>query len=688
MRAAKYLVLIAVVLLSPAVLNTAPQDNRPKFINSAILDEDEEVAGYIRSADELVNAGEASAAILLYQKALTTALDQSPHSLVNLKQGSDDRVRRYILAVDYCHRRLAAMDPRQASIYRVRWEADAREMLAEAIKRASTANLVQTFLRYPFTSSGVKSVALAADAAAERGDYPLAAYYYRRAVEAMRTCPSSADGRGQYTVLLAKAARAFSEARSLEGLKEIMSIVGGDIALSRAEIRIAGKTKGLGDFVGDAIKSFKLATPSPIEGWPTLGGDNARGRVMPDPAGEPRDIRWRRGFTYQQKNKVRSWTDDGHSRYIPLLSSLVPTARDGIVYVSTGEKLLALNEENGEEEFIYDPYATYDRGSRTTRVPAEADFCTIADGTAFFVTFVSFSVDGRLTITAGVMHAVDIETGMVKWRAFEDTRSRRRERICSLPVVRGGEVYVETVRLLNSREEYWLLCFDAVTGKLKWRCPLPSGIIRTAQWRLPAYMDVISIEGHTAIISSLSSTISAVDLRTGRLKWVARYHQGGAWIGAGSPWGHARARYWAYNAPIIRNGKVIAARRDCLMLMCFDIETGALLWSRSMPMLAYIAGEDAGKLFVVDKKLIILDTANGKPLHTGEMDLPHPIGHPALTESALYISTRSSLIVYDRKTKKMRELFKWKDKKMNPSSLLVSPSGFYALNYDEIVAFG
>jgi len=240
---------------------------------------------------------------------------------------------------------------------------------------------------------------------------------------------------------------------------------------------------------------------------------------------------------------------------------------------------------------------------------------------------------------------------------------------------------------MAGQDEYFLWCFDVHTGKRKWRCPLVFGIQRRVKWQNAARADVIAVSGHTAIIDSLANAVVAVDLRTGRQKWLAKYHVDLAYINLGS-WHSASERGWCYNPPIVDGDHVIVAPKYSTKILCLDVETGKVIWKRPMPRLCYIAGLDKGRLFVIARKIIVLNAADGKPIHEGEAGkFKYPLGRPALTSDALYFPTRDGLYKFDRATRKLTEILKWKSLNMKAGNFVTTRDGFYVINCEEIVAF-
>ena len=274
------------------------------------------------------------------------------------------------------------------------------------------------------------------------------------------------------------------------------------------------------------------------------------------------------------------------------------------------------------------------------------------------------------------------------WRAFEEPYIPEFERVCSLPMLRDGKIYVETIRPNAAQDEYSLWCFDATTGKRKWRCQLAFGFERLVKWRNSVRADVIAVSGHTAIIESLSKTISAVDLRTGRQKWVLQYHIDMPDIPEG-PWHAASERNWAYSPPMVEGHRVIVAPRHSSMVMCLDARNGDLLWKKSMPRLGYVAGLDGGWVFVIGQKTVdVLKVEDGKPACEVEgAEFAYPLGRPVLTAEALYFPTRDGLYKLDRATNKIAQVFEWSRFKMKAGNLVTTRGGFFVINYDEVVAF-
>ncbi len=690
--------LIAVFLIVPGFTPKAvTQDALPDegaVENMAFFDEDKDLTKVIRRADASAAAGDWEKAMVLYQGALEIALDKDLFPVFPAKQSLEDKMILYVNPIDYCRKRLLQMDRETLAKYRHLYEEKAANRLKAALKKADFDMLPDVGERYPFTESGLRALTLAADAAVERGDYPAAARGYDRALEAGTAWrPSTGDLLKEYAVLAAKAARAYASvgwAREVDGLKGRVS---GDDELSSVEIMYMGRRMALADVLGDVIRSIRPPRPKPVSGYPTFGGDGTRGMVMPGLSGDPGGVNWRHTIMPLNRRYRPAWAEKSPHEVSCLLLP-TPTAEGGRLFVTTGENLLVMDEFDGKVAYVFPAGA-----APSARLwlhhgvgGAAAEFCTVYEGIAYLTSSVRAQVDGRTHHTRALC-AIDARAGREIWHSIGDTGLPCDETISSAPVARNGEILFETWKDEVDQTRYYLLCVDAKTGKLKWRCRIAGtvGLGRPSRWgggRGPQPADIVAVDGDTAVVASSPGAVTAVDLRTGRLKWAVRCHQDYTAYLRSEPrmWKERHALTWCVSQPIAYNGRVIVRPRGSTRLYCLDAETGDVRWTLRMPTLRSLAGVDDGKLFVIDTHIMIIDVETGKLLHIGRDRIGVPVGRPALTKSAMFISTPEALLKFDRKTRIVKKLFEWCEEDIRPGNLLFTRSGLYIVNLNEVVA--
>ena len=696
-KAMKILALIAVLLAIrgslPGSLGQEESPDEDAIDNTAILDEDDELANLIRGADRKAAGGDWESASALYQEALEMALDKASSAMCPVKVSHEEKAILYINAIDYCRERLLRMNARALATYQANYEVVAALLLKEALKKADFDMLLDVGERYPCAESALRALTLAADVAAERGDYLVAAMCYRKVLAARAAWPPAATAsRKEYAVLVAKAARAFGALGWKSEVIRLKGLLSRDRGISSLEIIFSGKRVTLLNFLDGMIESCKPRKTEPVSDYPTFGGNASRGMMMPDLSEELGGVRWRWKIKHEDNRHLPRWWKR-RPYLLPSFLLPTPTAKNGTLFISTGRYLQALRESDGGNAYTFSAGAGTGARWRTYQsAAASAEFCTVHDGIAYFVMPARVRV-GKNNVDVRILYALDASTGKVKWNSLRDTGLQYSEEISSAPVGRGDDVLFQTWIDSGWQTNFYLLCVDAKTGNLKWRCNIAESVVAGIRrsivgGRMPP-SDVVALDGNSAIVSSYSGAIASVDIHTGRLNWIVKHHQDVInmfiqWRRQGET---TDTRMWRFNSPITRNGRVFVARPDSTRLYCLNVETGDVEWARQLPDLCYLAGVDDGKLFIVDKTVMVLDAATGEPFYTGKDEIVLPVGRPALTKSALYISTADMLLRFDRKTKTLEEVFKWKEYDMRPGNLLVTESGLYVVNSEEVVAF-
>ncbi len=694
---------IGVIVLLPGSRFVGGAEGESGFGNATIFEDCPEMEESIVEAEEAHRNGDAEKCIRKYQEAVQIALDKNPRAMYRI--GGDEYIKmEYMLSgIEYCHRALMKLDDRSLAIYRRLFESTAAREMKKLAARRDYSGLMSLFRKYPFTESGLAAGELAANVALENGDYGAAATLYNRIIEVRANWPLTIKAApGAFAVVLAKAALASAKLEKIDYLKHYRAILDRHLELSKAKISVEKREKSLGDYLDGLITACKLPIARPIDDRPAFGGNVACNALMDGSEGRIGGLKWK----YEVPADVtfyRNRTGMREPKKRPYLVSTVPAVSDGKVFVAVGTCLYALDGYNGQR--MYASPSIRRLNQSPAHLPPPNTFCTVHDGVAYFISAFQ-TMSGRGYFLEGMVHAIDVNSGEELWNSRKDTNlilkstydKLNNEFRFSGPIVpyKDGVLFVAQ-SIEGFHPNFYLICADAKTGKEKWRKFIATRRGTGSAYSEPVMIDYIALNNDIAYVVMSSGTFVAIDLISLEEKWITRYNQEYFFgrtrrmtLDAENP----NPRYWRVNHPIIYKGNMIVAPKDSNYIFCVDGKTGKLLWSVHMPELRYIAGLDDGKLFCLAKhrnyeRLVIIDVNTSKivDVFPEKGGLSVPVGRPALTKSAIYISTAEGLTKFDRKTKTFAEIFDWERDEMYPSNVVAVKSGLYLINTMEIVAF-
>lgn len=158
-----------------------------------------------------------------------------------------------------------------------------------------------------------------------------------------------------------------------------------------------------------------------------------------------------------------------------------------------------------------------------------------------------------------------------------------------------------------------LWAVDLASGRVRFRTALhyEDGVPRL----LPRG-SAVATAGGTVYAVTQAGVVAAVDaLPPGRVRWITRYARSyeGAQVRSGRM-GHITQRF-AFNEPIVAEGKVIVAPADAEEAFALDAETGRVLWSipkRALLKASCVLGVKDGLLFLAGDKVYAIDVTKGE----------------------------------------------------------------------------
>ncbi len=200
-------------------------------------------------------------------------------------------------------------------------------------------------------------------------------------------------------------------------------------------------------------------------------------------------------------------------------------------------------------------------------------------------------------------------TGQLKWAygpMVASTSEESRMRFESAPA--GGPRTVYAGYVLDNIEgrthtdsEYGVMAFDSTTGRVRWRTRLcrlmpgkfAGGFAASVRNRIRSFISPPLYHQGTVYYCTNAGVISAMDSRSGRVKWLMRYpyyvapsdiHDATRGFGR-NPDGNYMANpfspmLWYNQRPLMINERLYVPAVDTKFLFCLDRRTGKVHWSR------------------------------------------------------------------------------------------------------------
>ncbi|MHC4816828.1 MAG: outer membrane protein assembly factor BamB family protein [Planctomycetota bacterium] len=176
-------------------------------------------------------------------------------------------------------------------------------------------------------------------------------------------------------------------------------------------------------------------------------------------------------------------------------------------------------------------------------------------------------------------------------------------------VIAGGLLY--TVAQEENRVSLWAL--NAHDGRVRFRTLLH--FADETHRRLPRGTAVAVADGAVFVVTQ-AGVVAAVDARPpGRRRWLRRYARETLVRDRGDTKTTQIRQTFAYQEPLVADGKLIVAATDARELLALDTRTGRTVWAQpraSLDRVAHVVGLAAGRLVLAGKDVIALDVETGE----------------------------------------------------------------------------
>ncbi|MFT7668815.1 MAG: outer membrane protein assembly factor BamB [Planctomycetota bacterium] len=215
------------------------------------------------------------------------------------------------------------------------------------------------------------------------------------------------------------------------------------------------------------------------------------------------------------------------------------------------------------------------------------------------------------------LYAYDLESGKELWNHRppvnwdgESGSFTDRVSVAGPPVVSSSRIFVPVYRMYG-RIEFYVACFDLVSGEPLWTTQLVSGqrelnMFARAEREFSA--PPVRIEGDRVVVLTQLGAVAALDLFSGRILWETLYDQ--VPIPQRSSFSAQRLKnYWRNAPPVVADGVIVVTPFDGRDLIGFDLMSGDLLWSMPYSDIDQLAGpyrDDVNLLIGADANTVYL----------------------------------------------------------------------------------
>lgn len=653
--------------------------------------------------------------------------DDAVEILCQLMETSDGRLirvadRRYVGLRDWCQLRLASMPPEARKIYRGLVDPFAKKWYDEGVARRDRKLLEKVIDQALVSSFGDDALMALGDMAFESGDFAAASWLWERIVPCPINDEAAAGDFSSWpcypdTDLDLAAVRARLVLASIldgkrETRKEGKTEKGeGDkenVSRARAELaafaRLHPDARGrLGDREGryvdllSALLADSAAWPAPAfaADWPTFAGNPSRNKTA-QPLVDVGVAAWRIPLQTGggAAGGVRGAKTIGENPREPL--SFYPILFGRQVLVNNDRQVSAISSDTGEPSWgksgvIYQGEAD---GAAASAIPVDAlgtprFTMTVFRKKLFARTGSAVTGQPQGTTPLGrpsCLVCLDLAAeGRLLWKisseegwSFEGS-----------PLADEHGVYV-AMRRHDIRALAFVACFDADTGRLRWR-RFVCGAETPARGVLPELShNLLTLSGDRLYYNTNLGVVASLRTDDGRIVWLSQYPRA-----LRGDLGRL-ASHWRrdMNPCVLDRGALYVAPADSPRIFAFDASTGLPLWQTSDAVedaagLLGTSGDwliaGGGRLYWISLK----QEDRGQVRHVWP-DGPERPGHGRglLAGQSVLWPTRDKLYIFDQRTARPQKIVDLAALGVSGGNLLVADGRLLIATEKELIALG
>ncbi len=617
--------------------------------------------------------------------------------LCQLSETPDEKLvavdaRRYVGLREWCQRRLAALPPEALKIYRGRIDPAAKKWVEQGIAHRDAKPLQEVVDQALASSFGDDALMALGEMAFESGDFAAARRHWERIV------PNGSPGHFPDTHLDLAAVRA---------RLVLVSIVAGQRDRARGELaefvrlhadakgRLGGREGLFGERLQSLLAESALwpAEKSREADWPTFAGNPSRNKTA-EPLVDVGVPLWRMALRPAAVAQAATDTKPvGEDFREPL--SFYPLLIDGRVLVGDDRRIWALRRNTGapawgKNAVIYNSENADKLDSPTVGVFGVPRFTMTVFREKLFArlgsTLTGRPNGGGFSTSPGYLACLDLSAeGRLLWKitpeegwAFDGS-----------PVADDCGVYV-AMRRQDIRPQAFVACFDADTGRLRWRRFVCGAETPPRGAMFEQTHNLLTLSGGTIYFNTNLGAVASLRADDGRLLWVSLYPRAlkGDLTKLRPHWRRD------LNPCICDRGTLYVAPADSPRIFAFDAATGQAIWQtgdevEDATSLLGASGDwliaGGGRLYWISLK----EESRGRVKRMWPDGPERPgYGRGLLAGESVLWSTRDRLYIFDQHTARPQKVVDLAALGLSGGNLLVIHGQLLIATERELIAVG
>ena len=686
-------------LLALALAGRAtPQDVEPPQKNTALIKPYPHLDKITNGVESLVKDGKWSSALTV----LTDAAQSHPNHLVPMPGGAKGSPIQYVGVVEYGRHLISswvAESEDARSAVRAFFDPLAKADFENARSVGDRALLTDLIERYPFSS-------VADDALLLRGSIEFDAGESARAIETFERLAAWKETDIPIALIYARLGQSYARAGRREQLAALVSKADRDAGSEKVS---AGSTQTtLGEFLRAELKRTVQATATATEaasGWEHFQGSADGTRVVE--ATDLGQYAWKGALELARFTEADDRFQYGRAGSVPpTYRPFFPAVSDGIVYThgefsvaaynlfGAGELLWQHKERAPMGDLMYD-----DRVMHSVTVSEGRVYANLITWLDEYETQHSF-ITVKFPFPKRALFCFDAYSGRLLWRMGGRRKAEQFEEGLSFsvpPTPHNGLLYATAIKQDHQTDpfEHHVICIDpaAPEGKrVLWSTFVASGgteINLFGNSTRESLTSPVAVTDESVFCCTNHGAVGALDRRTGRLRWVAKYEQLPV-----NPTRSVNVRRnppeWCPGAPVVGCGQVCVAPTDSPELYAFDVRDGRRVWERGRARdIRYLYGITGTKLVVGGDAIEWYDlAAQGKLLDRfSPMQGGRGTGRGLIAADGVYLPMTEGLYkVKSGKVKADQSFLRWPGR-TDGGNLVVADGALLVASLDEVVAF-
>ena len=255
------------------------------------------------------------------------------------------------------------------------------------------------------------------------------------------------------------------------------------------------------------------------------------------------------------------------------------------------------------------------------------------------------------------------------------------------PLLAGERLYLAANKP-NQARDLEVLAVNSKDGKRLWSTKIGSYTSESNPYSMErTFQPSLLLHGGHLYVDTHSGSLVQLDAVSGQVEWGLNYVSEVSQSHRFWGWGGGMSEPFTVGPPQMVNGILYLKGMRSRKLYAVDPQRPRVLWHRSVPRIADIAGIDENRFYLGGEDISAFDLATRKIIWSVKVNVGTSWAHPLVTQNRIYYFSARGIYEINKADGKVVRVFRGADLESLGGNLIVTPKALIAISNLAVTAY-